>query len=172
MGGAERRGFPRHAVQGVVAEITNVIGRGDPTAGATLVNWSQSGMLLRVPSPRRRLFLRRGRALAERDLVACTLRLPPHGEPVAIKADVRRVRRSAEDPDWLEVGVAFDREVTPPQFLVAMASALDPQRTCRATARLNRWSSRTRRGSQRPESDVEAESERLARPASDRVRRR
>jgi len=165
MGGAERRAYPRYPVQGVSGEITNVVGRGSPTSGIQILNWSQGGMLLRVPSPRRNRLLRRRRPrVAERDMLACTLRLPAHPEPIAIKGDVRRVRRLDDDPDMLEVGVAFDRQATPPQFLVAMRSALEPRLPNAATARLNRWSSRTRGGSERPRAEVEAETRRLGRP--------
>ncbi|MEZ6187280.1 MAG: PilZ domain-containing protein [Planctomycetota bacterium] len=165
--GAERRAFPRYPVQGVSAEITNVIGRGSPTAGAALLNWSQGGVLLRVPTPKRR-FLLGGRkpALAERDLLACTVTLPD-GEPVAIKGDVRRVEPSQDDPRWLEVGLAVDRQATPPQFLVALRAAFEPRgegSPTRATARLERWSSRTRSGVARPSAEVHAESERLRAP--------
>ena len=135
--GKERRGHVRHEVFGGNAEFTLVRGRGrKPRERARIVNWSRTGLLLRVPSPRRKLlFFAQPPVLSAMDVIACTLRLPPAYKDLEIKGDVVRVSRVPDDPDELFVGISFDLDATPPRQLEELAKLLEPKQ-------LTSWSQR------------------------------
>lgn len=165
----DRREHARVGVTGGNAEITKVSG---PRAGrrpsdrARILNWSRGGLLLRVPSPRRRLLVfKREPALAPQDVIQCTLRLPPQYNEIDVSAEVVRVERCAEDPDQLHVGLSFLS--IPPERIEAMARLLEPKPKP-VSARVARTSGRHGGRSQR----VEKRSERTAARSSQRVEKR
>ncbi len=125
----ERREHVRHKVFGGNAEIQAVIGRGrKPDSRARIVDWSRSGMRLKVASPRRRFLIQRmDPVLFEDDSVVCTLRLPPMYQDIFVNAEVVRVERAGDDPDALEVGLRFDLASTPDDKLEALAKLLEPR---------------------------------------------
>lgn len=125
----ERRDHMRHRVFGGNAEIQAVIGRGrKPHDRARIVDWSRSGMRLRVPSPRRRFLIQKlDPVLFEDDSIVCTLRLPPAYNDIFVNAEVVRVERLSDDPDQLEVGLRFDLASTPSDKLEALAKLLEPR---------------------------------------------
>lgn len=125
----ERRDHVRHRVFGGNAEIQAVIGRGrKPHERARIVDWSRSGMRLRVPSPRRRFLIQKlAPVLFEDDSIVCTLRLPPAYNDIFVNAEVVRVERAGDDPDQLEVGLRFDIASTPSDKLEALAKLLEPR---------------------------------------------
>jgi len=109
------------------AEINDIVGRRPPRERARIVNWSREGMLLRVPSPRRRfVFFRREPVLQLSDALSCTLRLPPQYADIRVDAAVVRVERAKDDADLLEVGCRFD-PATNPAVIETMARLLEPR---------------------------------------------
>lgn len=103
----ERREFRRHRVGGNV-EITSVLGTGTaPQERATLVDCSLGGARVRVLSPRRRLFKALPPCLSPRDSLTCVLRLAPDYDAIDVFAEVVRVERASDEPDYLDVGVRF-----------------------------------------------------------------
>lgn len=155
--GAERRDFTRHAVHGGNAEIEAVMGRGrKPKERARVLDWSQGGLALKVPSPRRRfLFQRQDPVLFEDDSINCTLRLPPNYTEVFVSADVVHVRRDPSDPDSLFVGLRFDLENTPEEKLAALSAILEP-RARTVSGRLRRTSATSERLSARLSAEPKA----------------
>src|SRR5689334_8587960 len=94
----DRREFARHAVFAGNAEIKEIIGRKAPSSRerARILNWSRGGLLLKVPSPRRRfIFFKQEPVLKQDDAIRCILRLPPQYNDIDITADVVRVERDA-----------------------------------------------------------------------------
>lgn len=167
----DRRSHPRHEVLVGNAQITTVRGRGrTPKGRARILNWSRTGMLLRVPSPRRRfVFFSQSPVLQEMDSIACTLRLPPAYNDVDVKGGVVRVERAADDPDAIDVGIKFDLDATPSRQIEAVAKLLEPKH-------LTAWSQRLpRKASQRAKAPsqkvAKVASERVAKAASERVAR-
>lgn len=143
-GQEDRREHARHPVSGGNAEIVAVLGpkgaRRRPSDRARIVNWSRGGLLLKVPSPRRRLlFFAQAPVLAAEDQIKCTLRLPPQYNEIDLSAEVVRVERCAEDPDHLHVGLSFLSLA--PERIEAMAALLEPKPRPVASARLERAAS-------------------------------
>ena len=158
----DRRSHPRHEVLVGNAQITTVRGRGrTPKGRARILNWSRTGMLLRVPSPRRRfVFFSQSPVLQEMDSIACTLRLPPAYNDVDVKGGVVRVERASDEPDAIDVGIKFDLDATPSRQIEAVAKLLEPKH-------LTAWSQRLpRKTSQRA---AKVASQKVARVASERV---
>ncbi len=103
----ERREFRRHRVGGNV-EITSVLGTGTaPQERATLVDCSLGGARVRVLSPRRRLFKALPPCLSPRDSLTCVLRLAPDYDAIDVFAEVVRVERAKDEPEYIDVGVRF-----------------------------------------------------------------
>lgn len=127
--GDERRTNERYRVCGGNADIESVIGRGKkPAERARILNWSRGGLLLKVKSPRRRFLVAKAEpVLWEDDSLTCTLRLPPTYKEIFVTGDVVHVCRASDDPEWLEVGLAFDTDHTPPAKLEALAKMLEPK---------------------------------------------
>lgn len=171
----DRREHARFGVSGGNAEITQVTGpRGGrrPTDRARILNWSRGGLLLRLPSPRRRLlFLKQEPALAPQDLIKCTLRLPPQYNDIDVSAEVVRVERCADDPDQIQVGLSFLS--VPDDRMQALANLLEP-RPKPVSARVARTSGRHSGRSQRARSQrVEARtSQRVEKRSSQRLEKR
>jgi hypothetical protein len=147
----DRREHARYAVFAGNAEIREVIGRRNPRDRARIVNWSRGGLLLKVPSPRRKfIFFKQEPLIREDDLIRCVLRLPPHYNDIDIQGSVMRVERDAKEPDLLQVGVCFDG--TAPDKIEAIATLLEPKKqSTRAPAakKSQRLSSKSGRESQR-----------------------
>ncbi|MGE0710749.1 MAG: PilZ domain-containing protein [Planctomycetota bacterium] len=171
--GSERREYERHKVYGGNAEIDSVFGRGKkPGERARVVNWSRGGLLLKVPSPRRRFLVQKmDPVLYEDDTVTCTLRLPPQYTDISVSGEVVHVKRDDKDQDVLEVGVRFDLERTPPEKLAALARILEPKaRTM--SGKLKRISATSQRISQKlaaseaAEAPAPAQAEAPAQPRS------
>lgn len=124
----DRREHARYSVFAGNAEITSIIGpKGTrkPAERARIINWSRGGVLLKVPSPRRRLlFFKQEPLLGREDQIKCVLRLPPQYNDIDVSAEVVRVERCADDPDHLQVGVNFIS--IPADRLEAMARLLEP----------------------------------------------
>lgn len=140
----DRREHARHPVSGGNAEIVQVLGpkgaRRGPSDRARIVNWSRGGLLLKVPSPRRRLLLfTQPPVLAAEDQVKCTLRLPPQYNDIDLSAEVVRVERCADDPDHLHVGLSFLSLAA--ERIDAMAALLEPKPRPNVSARLERAAS-------------------------------
>ena len=125
----DKRAHARFKVGGGNAEINSVFGRGrNPNDRARVMNWSRGGMLLKVPSPRRRFLIQKlDPVLYENDTINCTLRLPPKYDDIEVRVEVRHVERDPRNPDLLNVGVAFDEEHTPSDRLLALARMLEPK---------------------------------------------
>jgi len=125
----DKRQYARFKVGGGNAEIKSVFGRGrNPGERARVMNWSRGGMLLKVPSPRRRFLIQKlDPVLYENDTVTCTLHLPPKYDDIEVRVEVRHVERDPRNPDLLNVGVAFDEEHTPADRLLALARMLEPK---------------------------------------------
>lgn len=125
----DRRQHARYGVFAGNAEITSIMGpKGarKPAERARIINWSRGGVLLRVPSPRRRLlFFKQEPLLGAEDMIKCILRLPPQYTDIDVSAEVVRVERCADDPDQLQVGVNFIS--IPADRLEAMARLLEPK---------------------------------------------
>lgn len=125
----DRREHARYSVFAGNAEITSIMGpKGSrkPSGRARIVNWSRGGVLLKVPSPRRRLlFFKQEPLLGREDMIKCILRLPPQYNDIDVSAEVVRVERCADDPDQLQVGVNFIS--IPADRLEAMARLLEPR---------------------------------------------
>lgn len=125
----DRREHARYSVFAGNAEITSIMGpKGSrkPSGRARIINWSRGGVLLKVPSPRRRLlFLKQEPLLGREDMIKCILRLPPQYNDIDVSAEVVRVERCADDPDQLQVGVNFIS--IPADRLEAMARLLEPR---------------------------------------------
>lgn len=174
----DRREHARYSVFAGNAEITSILGpKGSRKASgrARIINWSRGGVLLKVPSPRRRmLFFKQEPVVGAADMIKCILRLPPQYSDIDVSAEVVRVERCTDDPDQLQVGVNFIS--IPADRLEAMARLLEPRpkpsvRAPRASSTSGRQktSGRTARKSQRlpgPDAEprksqrVEAKSER------------
>jgi len=108
----ERRQHVRQPIGGNV-EVTSVVGVGaGPEQRGSVVNLSRGGALLRVPSPRRRLFKKVDACLQVKDSLTCVLRLPPTYHDIEVFAEVVRVSRPADDPDQLLVGLRFFYDVS------------------------------------------------------------
>lgn len=124
----EKRGFPRLPVFAGNCEITSIMGRRAPGGERSrILNWSRGGVLLRVPSPRRKFFFfAQEPVLRDQDEIRCTLRLPPQYNDIEVDAAVVRVSRAKDDPDLLEVGLRFDG-ATPEQKIESMARLLEPR---------------------------------------------
>jgi hypothetical protein len=125
----DRREHARHKVFGGNAEIQAVIGRGrKPQERGRILDWSRTGMRMRVASPQRRfLFQKLDPVLFEDDSVVCTLRLPPSYQDIYVNAEVVRVERPGDDPNQLEVGLRFDLASTPADKIEALAKLLEPR---------------------------------------------
>jgi len=125
----DRRTHARYSVFAGNAEITSIMGPkgARKSAGrARIINWSRGGVLLKVPSPRRRmLFFKQEPLLGAEDMIKCILRLPPQYTDIDVSAEVVRVERCADDPDQLQVGVNFIS--IPADRLEAMARLLEPR---------------------------------------------
>lgn len=175
IGHDDRREHARFGVTGGNAEITQVSGpRGKrrPSDRARILNWSRGGLLLKLPSPRRRLLLfKQEPALAPQDVIKCTLRLPPQYNDIDIAAEVVRVERCADDPDQIQVGLSFMSVA--PDRMDAMARLLEPKPkpvSARVSRTSGRQSGRTQRArSQRTDART---SERVEKRSSQRVERR
>ncbi|MCO5172061.1 MAG: PilZ domain-containing protein [Planctomycetes bacterium] len=151
----DRREHPRHPVSGGNAEIVQVFGpqgaRRRPSDRARIVNWSRGGLLLKVPSPRRRLvFFKQPPVLAAEDQLKCTLRLPPQYNDIELSAEVVRVERCVDDPDHVHVALSFLS--LPADRVEQMAALLEPKP--KVSARVSRGASgrvsaRSGRASQR-----------------------
>lgn len=103
----ERREFRRHRVGGNV-EITSVLGTGSaPQERAVLLDCSLGGARVRVLSPRRRLFKTVPPCLSPRDSLTCILRLAPDYDAIDVFAEVVRVERASDEPEYIDVGVRF-----------------------------------------------------------------
>ncbi|RMG18806.1 MAG: PilZ domain-containing protein [Planctomycetota bacterium] len=153
--GPERREHPRYPVFAGNAEITAVFGRGRRVRErARIVNWSRGGVLLRVPSPRRKLlFLKNEPALYEQDAVSCTVRLAPAYNDLEVHGEVVYAAPETKDPDHLLVGLRFDPEQTPARSLQEMIKVLEPKsrsgRVRKVSGRVRKVSGRTARVSAR-----------------------
>lgn len=146
----DKRAHARFKVGGGNAEINSVFGRGrNPNDRARVMNWSRGGMLLKVPSPRRRFLIQKlDPVLYENDTINCTLRLPPKYDDIEVRVEVRHVERDPRNPDLLNVGVAFDEEHTPADRLLALARMLEPKART-VSGRLKRISATSERISRR-----------------------
>ena len=154
----DKREHARFKVGGGNAEINSVFGRGrNPNDRARVMNWSRGGMLLKVPSPRRRFLIQKlDPVLYENDAVTCTLRLPPKYDDIEVRVEVRHVERDPRNPDLLNVGVAFDEEHTPADRLLALARILEPKART-VSGRLKKISATSERISRRLSSgEIEA----------------
>jgi PilZ domain len=154
-------------------EITNVFGGGRvPSERARIVNFSRGGLLLKVPSPRRRfLFVKQDPVIQSQDMLACTVRLPPLYTEVHVQGEVVHVARVADEPDTLHVGLSFN-EVTSEQKIVSLARLIEPASSSgsgstskRVSQRSKRVSQRSKRVSQRSKR-VKQPSQRLTQPAA------
>lgn len=124
----DRREHARYSVFAGNAEIKDVIGRKAAVRDrARIVNWSRGGVLLKVPSPRRKfIFFKQEPIIRQDDLVRCILRLPPQYNDIDIQGSVMRVERDSKDPDLLHVGLSF--EGTPADKIEAIAKLLEPKK--------------------------------------------
>lgn len=139
----DRRQHARFGVFAGNAQITHVVGpKGErrPSERARILNWSRGGVLLKVPSPRRKLlFFKQDPIVGAEDMIKCVLRLPPLYNDIDVSGEVVRVERCRQEPDHLEVGVSFVS--VPAERVEAMAKILEPKP--RPSARATRVSGRS-----------------------------
>jgi hypothetical protein len=168
----ERREHTRFGVHAGNAEITRLLGPTGarrPRERARIVNWSRGGLLLKVPSPRRRfLLLSAPPIVREQDTLECVLRLPPTYGDIEVSGEVVRVERVPGEPDHLHVGLKF--EMTGADKIDAMAALLEPKKSARlARAASGRHAAtserRARAKSERSPAARERKSQRLERPS-------
>jgi hypothetical protein len=151
----DRRQHARFGVFAGNAQITHVVGpKGErkPSERARILNWSRGGVLLKVPSPRRKFLLfKQDPIVGAEDMIKCVLRLPPLYSEIDVSGEVVRVERCRQEPDHLEVGVSFVS--VPPERVEAMAKLLEPKpkqssRTGRVSGRSGRAMSQRAKSSQ------------------------
>jgi len=107
----ERRRHTRQVLGGN-AEITSVVGQGAaPSERATIINCSRGGALLRIPSPRRKMFKKQAPCINISDSLTCVLRVPPVYQDIEVFAEVVHVQRTEGDPDHLYAGLRFFYDV-------------------------------------------------------------
>ena len=173
----EKRSFPRLPVFAGNCEITSIMGRKAPGGDRSrILNWSRGGVLLRVPSPRKKFFFfAQEPVLRDQDEIRCTLRLPPQYNDIEVDAAVVRVSRAKDDPDLLEVGLRFDG-ATPEQKIESMARLLEPRPRAPSMRLPKQPDAPRERTSERLEraaaQGAEKRSKRLERAASERLERK
>jgi hypothetical protein len=127
----EQRDATRREVFGGNAQVRALRTKGYQSVAerARIVNWSRGGLLLKLPSPQRKLmFLKQDPCLAEGEQVLLTLRLPPAYRDIKVLGEVVHARRPKRTPNTLWVGVEFDQEAAGfDDALRAMAKLLEPR---------------------------------------------